>query len=725
VSGSETKSGLTIAQVLSWLNYGGVESYAIRLARAMRDRGHRVIVVSSGGQLVPELEASGIQHFQADFTGGRMLAGLGRLRRLLGREQVDLLNAHNWRAGMVSYLACRMAGVPYVLTVHGTRRPLHRYGMFYWSKKVVVVSDASRRNLIEGFGLPAARVVRSMIGVDCERFRPQERHARFEEELGLQAGVPRVLHVSRFSRSKWPVALALIEGMDVLNTRVPGVELVLAGQGPQERAVASAAQAANKRLGRKAVFFLGGRDDVPRLLSLADVVVGTASVGLEAMASGKPLVAAGKGGHFGIVRPANVERAEETCFGDHEEVGRIAARRLEADVEELLRDREEALSLGQFGRRRAVSHHDISQVAARVESIYRGILLDRKQVHRILVFHLNQIGDLLFTLPALKVLRGAFPNAHITSILRPHLAGMVRESGFVDEIAHRPVGGPWGAVALGIRLRREKPDLAVAFSQSATMALCARLSGARQRVGYVDSDFARALNHRIQVRGIPCPDKVMRLVRGLGLDAQDARYVGLLRISQEDDKEGERLASGCELTGSGPLVALAPGEAADRAYKSWSIGGFREVAGILAREDGARLIVVGGEADRALGDRVIGEMDGRACNLAGQTTPAQLAAVLARCSLLVGIDSGPMHVAAAMGTPVVALFGPTDPSRTGPQGEGHEVIFHRQPCWRPCVHPVVPSCRERLCMSAITVEEVVAAARRILSSSSAPRAAGA
>ncbi len=115
-----------------------------------------------------------------------------------------------------------------------------------------------------------------------------------------------------------------------------------------------------------------------------------------------------------------------------------------------------------------------------------------------------------------------------------------------------------------------------------------------------------------------------------------------------------------------------------------------------------------------MGEEISAHLGGRGCNLSGQTTPSELAAVVAKCDLLIGIDSGPMHVAAAMGTPVVGLFGPTDPSRTGPQGEGHEVIFHRQACWRPCVHPATPSCRERVCMSAITVEEVLGAAKRVL-----------
>ena len=719
----EGESGLTIAQVLSWLNYGGVESYAIRLARALRERGNRVIVVSNGGRLAGELERCGIEHFRIDFTGWRMPAGVVALRRLLEREHVDLVNAHNWRAGMVSHRACQWAGVPYVLTIHGTRSPMNRYGVFYWSRRVAVVSEASRRNLIEGFGLPGERVVRSMIGVDCDRFRPEGRDPSFEEELGLRPGAPRVVHVSRFSHSKAPVALALIEAMEGLDRKAPEVELVLVGEGEEEGAVAKAAKGMNVRLGRQAVFMLGGRGDIGRILCLGDAAVGTASVALEAMACGRPVVAAGKGGYLGIVGPENLEQAEESCFGDHEEMAEVGSRRLEDDLARLLSRPEEAGELGEFGRRTAESRYHVSRLAEQVESIYREALCERERVKRILVFHLNQIGDLMFALPALKALREAFPEAHITSVLRPHLAGLVEYSGFVDEIVHRPARRAGAAVGLGLRLRRRGPDLAVAFSQSATMALCARLSGAKHRVGYVDSDLSRLLTHRIQVRGIPCPEKVLRLVRGLGLEPSKTNYVGLVRLSEEDAGAGAKLVGECEPEEGGPLVALAPGEAGDRPYKSWCTEGFIRVASALAREDGARLMVVGGEADRQLGNEIAASVSGRGNNLAGRTTPSELAAVLARGDLLIGIDSGPMHVAAAVGTPVVGLFGPTDPCRTGPLGEGHEVIFHRQPCWRPCVHPVTPNCKDRICMSAITVEEVLAAARRILARVGARQAA--
>ena len=704
------ESGLTVLQVLSWLNYGGVESYAIRLARALQQRGHRVLIASSGGQLVSELAALGIEHVAVDFTGRRLYQGLRSLRRLIEREQVDLVNAHNWRAGMVSSLACRLAGVPYVLTVHGTRNPVNRHAVFYWSKRVIVVSEASKRNLVDGFGLPESRVVLSRIGVDCERFSPGAPDAELEARLGLRPGAPRIVHVSRFSHSKAPVALALIEAMEALNSVAPSTKLLLVGQGPEEQAIAAASAELNRLLGRRAAIWLGGRPDVPQLLRLATVVVGTASVALEAMASGKPVIAAGKGGYLGAVTPSSLARAEETCFADHETMEPITAGRLAADLTTVLKDMGSVAKLGDFGRRATESHHSVGHLGDEVEATYRELLCESEKVRSILVFHLNQIGDLMFTLPALKALREAFPQARITSVLRPHLTGLLASSGLVDEIVARPPGGPLKAVALARQMRRRSPDLAIAFSQSATMALCTWLSGARHRVGYVDSDLCRLLNHRIQERGIPCPAKVMHLVRSLGVIPGKRDYVGLVRLSDPDVAAGSRILVGSGLEGDGPLIALAPGESTDRPYKSWSVEGFTEVAARLAQEHEARLIVVGGGRDVALGDAIASALRGRLRNLAGRTTPAELAAVLSHCHLLVGIDSGPMHVAAAMGVPVVGLFGPTDPDRTGPMGDGSEIIFHPQPCG-PCM---TPTCTDRTCMASISADEVVSAGRGIL-----------
>ncbi len=529
-----------------------------------------------------------------------------------------------------------------------------------------------------------------------------------EAELGLRPGAPRVVHVSRYSHSKAPVALALIEAAARLASAVPDLEVVLVGQGPEERKVAEAAQEMNARLGREVLHAFPGRRDVARLLNLGQVAVATASVALEAMACGKAVVAAGKGGYLGAVTSESRPLAEATCYADHQTLDPLSPARLADDLQALLRDPARTAALGAQNRRIVEAEAGVEALGEQVEGLYRRVMLEHAP-RRIAVFHLNQIGDLVFSLPALKTLRERFPQAHITSVLRPHLAGLVAPSGFVDEIVQRPGHGVRAALKLGLMLRRRRPDLAVALSQSGSTACCAWMCGARHRLGYVDSDLNRMLDHRVQERGIPCPSKVLHLVRCLGLQPSQREYVGLVRLAPEDEATAEGFLDEAG-AGPGPRIALAPGESGRHPYKSWSTTGFATVAAALREELGARLLVVGGARDRVLGEQILAGFDPGAVNLAGRTTPSQLAAVLARADLLIGLDSGPLHLAAAMGCPVVGLFGPTDPARTGPQGEGHEIICHREPCW-PCM---TPTCQDRACMTKITPEEVLAAARRAL-----------
>ena len=198
-------------------------------------------------------------------------------------------------------------------------------------------------------------MLNTIIGVDCDRFRPGPPEAELEAELGLQPGARRLLHVSRFSRRKAPVAQTLIEAAALLGRDVPDLEVVLVGQGPEEGVVRQAAEAVNARLGRRAVVALGGRGDIARLLNLSTAVVATASVALEAMAAGKPVLAAGKGGYLGPVTDATLARAEETCFGDHQVMDPLVPARMAEDLRPWLADPEEAARAGRHSREVAVA----------------------------------------------------------------------------------------------------------------------------------------------------------------------------------------------------------------------------------------------------------------------------------------------------------------------------------------------------------------------------------
>ena len=708
-------NGLTILHLLPWLNFGGVEKYVIGLSAGLRERGHRCIIVSSGGKLLPEADAAGAHHIAMHIHGARGLAAVRRLVRIIDREHVDLLAAHHWTAGAVGFLAASVARIPYVFTVHGVRDPRQRFFTYYWGPKVITVSAASSDQLVNEFHLPRSRVITSVIGVDSDRFRPRPAAPALLHELVLDAGAPKIVHVSRFSRGKAEAALHLIEAAPEIEKQAPGFQALIAGVGPLERQVAGRADDANRALGRRAFVFAGPRADVPELMSVADVVVGTATVALEAMSCGKPVVAAGKAGFIGLVTPGNLETAIATCFGDHTAPQPVTASSLAGAITEALIHPSRRDELGEFGRNVVLRSFSLRRAAEHVEGIYREVLAGRRPVRRAAIFHLNQVGDLIFSLPALAALRARFPQAEITSILRPNLAELMQASPLVDRLLVRKVGLA-AEVRLLWELWRRNDDLAVVFSQSASTALQALCCRAPTRIGFADADLGCLLTRKVHLPGLPWPGKLTRLAVCLGAHAPPDSYVGLLRIPTALRERARRLMERQGLDPRAGIAVIAPCASGRRRHKAWDADKFAEVADYLHERWQAAVVIVGGAGDAREAAHIAGAMSASSVNLAGQTTTGELAAILEGAVILVGIDSGPMHVAAAMGAPVVALFGPTDPARTGPHGKGHEVVTAHLPC-APCARP----CETRECMNAITVEAVTAAADRILGRSKQPR----
>jgi ADP-heptose:LPS heptosyltransferase len=144
--------------------------------------------------------------------------------------------------------------------------------------------------------------------------------------------------------------------------------------------------------------------------------------------------------------------------------------------------------------------------------------------------------------------------------------------------------------------------------------------------------------------------------------------------------------------------------------KRWPAEHFADTADRLSRDGVGPVVFIGGASEREDARRVIHQMHTKAVDLTGQTTVGLLPSLLQKASALVTNDSGPMHIAAAVGTPVVALFGPTDPARTGPYGHGHTVLTHDVPC-RPCLsrhcHYTIPLA----CLSGVHADRVVLAVR--------------
>jgi len=314
---------------------------------------------------------------------------------------------------------------------------------------------------------------------------------------------------------------------------------------------------------------------------------------------------------------------------------------------------------------------------------------------------MNQIGDLLFSLPAVYNLKQRFPNACITSVVRPGCRDLIMLSDLPDEVLERTRGRLLARLELAATLRREHPDLAVLFSRSFENWALAMLSGAKIRVGFKGLTTGRMLHYRVRKTGPPSTENNLRLVEAIGCPVTKKDYVGLIGPGDRDREAADQLLDSMGVDRGQAIAVLSPGTSPGREIKRWTDEGFARVADGLKAELGLTPVVVGTDG----GERIC-RLSEHALDATGKTSLPVLAAVLSRANVFVGIDSGIMHLAPAVGTPVVGLFGPTDPGVTGPQGEGHVVITAGLDC-APCGKT---KCPDPVCMHRIEVSQIVQAA---------------
>ncbi len=324
---------------------------------------------------------------------------------------------------------------------------------------------------------------------------------------------------------------------------------------------------------------------------------------------------------------------------------------------------------------------------------------------KIVCFHLNQVGDLIFSLPALQCLRDSFPDARITCVARPSAKEVLETTGIVDEVLSRRGGVSLSKYTLARRLASLRPDLAIVFSQSAECAALAYLSKAPTRIGFINTSAGVLLTQRVDFQHPPSTQNNLRLVKAAGCEISKRDYVGLLRPSAAQMERAGRLLASCGVESNDPVVALAPGTSGRRSVKEWTDEGFAAVGDHLIGS-GFRVVILGTEPVPDIVERCKDIID-----LSGRTDLGQAIAILDRCKLLVAVDSGILHLCAAAGTPVIGLYGPSDPLTTGPQGSGHIVLTSRADC-SPCFQTECD--RARKCMVELKPEHVIAAAQSVL-----------
>lgn len=331
-----------------------------------------------------------------------------------------------------------------------------------------------------------------------------------------------------------------------------------------------------------------------------------------------------------------------------------------------------------------------------------------ESVRRILLIKPSSLGDIVHAMPTLAALRERFPHAAVTWLVKRQWAPLVQGIAGVDRVCvvDHGLAGWLGRVP---ELRAAGFDLVVDLQGLFRSGAMARLTGCARRVGFANAREGSPLcyTQRVAVPAVPmhAVDRYLLVAEAVGA-ARPAtpRFAFLDR--PEDRQAVETLLLRAGLDGASPWVAM--NVSARWETKRWPPQHFAEAADRLAERHGVRVVLMGGPAERPESLAVMGRMRTKPVDLTGQTPVGLLPGLLRRAGLLLTNDSGPMHIAAAVDTPVVALFGPTDPVKTGPYGRGHVVLSHAVDC-RPCLRRECTRAVALECLTGVQPEQVVQA----------------
>jgi len=334
------------------------------------------------------------------------------------------------------------------------------------------------------------------------------------------------------------------------------------------------------------------------------------------------------------------------------------------------------------------------------------------QKPRVLLVKLSSFGDVIHALPTLEALGEAFPAGQITWLVEEGFAPLLAGHPALHEVWPAPRVRPGRKVGraellsllrLVGRVRSQRFDLVIDLQGLLKSALWVALAKSPRKVGY---DRTRELSYLALTERLAPYDpeahavqRYLHVARYLGAPPALPRFrLGLTPCLPDSLAFPDR-----------PLVVLHPG--ARWPTKIWPAASWAHLADWLIREKGLTVVITGSAGDRELTTQICAQMQEKSWNLAGSTTLQELAGIMTKARLAVTADTGPMHLAAALGTKVVAVFGPTAPWRTGPFGTGHRMVRLGVEC-SPCFKR---QCPEPRCLTDLAPEMVQAACEKILS----------
>lgn len=317
----------------------------------------------------------------------------------------------------------------------------------------------------------------------------------------------------------------------------------------------------------------------------------------------------------------------------------------------------------------------------------------------------NWIGDSVLALSAIESLSKNFPKAHIWVASEGWVKDLFISHDFIEGIIPLSKTNSFkGLKDRAKKIQAQGFDTGVLLTNSFASALLFYLAKIPERWGYSRDGRGLLLTKRVPPKKLANSyhqaDYYTELISRLGFKSYPTKL--FLPLTQEEKNKASKLLRSLEVDSKLPIVILHPG-ASYGPSKRWPAERFAELGNLLRDRNKATVLITGSADEKELAESISSIMKNKTINLSGRTSLRMLAGLISQANLFVTNDSGPMHMANALMTPVIAVFGPTDPSATGPYQEPAAVIKKDVPCW-PCSYRNCPF--DHRCMMKISVEEV-------------------
>ncbi len=703
---------MKILQILPSLELGGVERGAVDFARALKRRGHECVVISSGGELVKELQKMGTQHYELP-VHQKSIFSLGlvsRLAEVIEREKIDLIHARSRVPAWLAWFAARRTGRPLVTTCHGyySKHLLSR--VMGWGKRVIVISNVIGRHMIDDFGVSPEKIRLIHRGVDLAQFDAAKKYP--EKSTGPKKF--RVINVGRLSPIKGQ--FEFLQAVHELRRSVPDLEVLIVGSenGNKYKYTELLHRTIQQLNLGSCVKLLGTRRDIPELLAQSDLLVLSTIVPeafgrviIEAGAVGTPVVATKQGGVLDII--------------DHEKNGLLVTPGDTKEMAEAMRriaqDPEKAGEYAKNLKQKVQAEFSVDQMTDKTLKVYEEVMAEKK----ILVIKLGAAGDLILAVPSLRMIRERFPQAKIFLMTDQKIAGLVSQAPYLDDmilVNRAKLSNLSYLLKTAKKIRREGFDISVDLQNSKWTYGLAFLGGVRERYGFARGKFKFLLNRPDQGFGIvdtPVRHQ-FRILSKLGVRELDEE-LELWADPKAEERLKEMLPE-TEAEKDVKWIGMVVGSSPSWPSKRWPPEYFQELAARLTADGKCRVALIGSKEDAVWAEKLSETREG-VVSLIGKTSLTDLVALVKKMDVMVTGDTAPLHIGAAFQTKLVAIFGPTDPKRHMPPSRSATVLAKHLAC-QPCYEGKCTNPDELACLKQISVEEVYQAVRKQLAGKQAP-----